>query len=58
MKTWRINALGIEISVPREWSLAAREPVETPFGQEIVFLCAEHEQFNVQIGPSLSQSLE
>jgi tetratricopeptide (TPR) repeat protein len=58
MKTWRIKALGIEISVPREWSLATREPIETPFGQEVVFRCVEHEQFNIQIGPSFSHSLE
>ena len=58
MKICRIKALGIEISVPREWSLAAREPIETPFGQEIVFRCGEHEQFNIQIGPSFSQSRE
>jgi hypothetical protein len=58
MKIWRIKALGIEISVPREWSLAAGVPIETPFGQEIVFRCGDHEQFNIQIGPSFSHSLD
>ena len=58
MRTWRIKALGIEISVPPEWSLAALEPTKTPFGYEIGFRCGGQEQFNIQVGPSFSHSLE